>query len=154
MHENKKYYNDYKNFVEKIESSVPKQSKIFMLPIKGVPEYKYDDYKSMIGFFFAKELNFSYPVIKFRKSHRWQYEAFKSPFHDFIDKIKKENFVGVWIQRDIFDKIEFNYLDHNVFDSQADKFLNQDLKQLESELKKIAKNIIETDDQKLVFYEI
>jgi len=62
--------------------------------------------------------------------------------------------VGVWIQRDIFDKIEFDYLDHDKFNSQADKFLNQDLKQLEFELKKIAKNIIETDDQKLVFYEI
>jgi hypothetical protein len=135
---NKKNYENHKIFVENIEESLPLGSKIFMMPVKGFPEVKYDNYQSLIGYIFGKELKFSYPAPKNRKSHLWQREVADLQFQDFVKKIKEEGFVGIWIQRDIFDKIETKIK----------------LVDFENNLKKISKNSIESGDKIFVFYEL
>ena len=135
---NKKNYENQKAFVENIEKSIPVGSKIFMMPIKGFPEAYWDNYQSVIGYIFSKELNFSYPVPKNRKSHLWQREVVDLKFQDLVKKIKEKDFVGIWIQRDIFEKIETKIK----------------LVDFENNVKKIAKNVIESGDKIFVFYEI
>jgi len=135
---NKKNYENQKAFVENIEKSIPVGSKIFMMPIKGFPEAYWDNYQSVIGYIFSKELNFSYPVPKNRKSHLWQREVADLKFQDFVKKIKEKDFVGIWIQRDIFEKIETKIK----------------LVDFENNVKKIAKNVIESGDKIFIFYEI
>ncbi len=134
----KKNYENHKAFVENIEESLPLGSKIFMMPVKGFPEENHDSYQSLIGYIFSKELKFSYPAPKNRKSHLWQREVVDLKFQDFVEKIRKEGFVGIWIQRDIFDKIETKI-----------KLID-----FENNVKKISKNSIESGDEVFVFYEI
>ena len=135
---NKKNYENQKAFVENIEKSIPVGSKIFMMPVKGFPEDYWDNYQSVIGYIFSKELNFSYPVPKGRKSHLWQKEVVNLKFQDFVKKIKEKGFVGIWIQRDIFEKIEKKVT----------------LFEFENNVKKIAKNVIESGDKTFIFYKI
>ncbi len=135
---NKKNYENQKTFVENIEKSIPVGSKIFMMPVKGFPEDYWDNYQSVIGYIFSKELNFSYPVPKNRKSHFWQKEVVNLKFQDFVKKIKENGFVGIWIQRDIFEKIEKKVT----------------LIEFENNVKKISKNVIESGDKIFIFYEI
>ena len=135
---NKKNYENQKAFVENIEKTIPVGSKILMMPVKGFPEAYYDNYQSVIGYIFSEELNFSYPVPKNRKSHLWQREVTNLKFQDFVKKIKEKDFVGIWIQRDIFEKIETKIK----------------LVDFENNVKKIAKNVIESGDKIFVFYEI
>ena len=134
----KKNYESHKAFVENIEQSIPVGSKIFMMPVKGFPEVKYDDYQSTIGYIFGKELKFSYPAPKYRKSHLWQREVADLKFQDFVKEVRKEGFTGIWIQRNIFEKIEAKIK----------------LVDFENNVKKISKNSIESSDKIFVFYEI
>ena len=138
----KKKYEIHKTFVENIEESLPLESKIFMMPVTGFPEVKYDNYQSVIGYIFSKELKFSYPAPKNRKSHLWQKEVADLQFQDFVKKIKEEGFVGIWIQRDIFDKIETKIK------------TKIKLVDFENNVKKISKNSIESSDEIFVFYEL
>lgn len=135
--QSKELYEDYKKFVTNIEESLPKGSKIFFMPVKGFPEYHGDNYSSLIGYIFSNELKLSYPAPKDRKDDLWQKDIVKLNFVDFIAEIKKHDFAGVWIQRDIFNKI------HNL-----------DIKKFENNMQKISKNKIETADKNFVFYEI
>jgi len=134
----KKNYESHKAFVENIEQSLPVGSKIFMMPVKGFPEEMYDDYQSTIGYIFGKELKFSYPAPKNRKSHLWQREVANLKFQDFVKEVRKKDFTGIWIQRNIFKKIETKIK----------------LVDFENNVKKIAKNSIESSDKIFVFYEI
>ena len=134
----KKNYESHKAFVENIEQSLPVGSKIFMMPVKGFPEVKYDDYQSTIGYIFGKELKFSYPSAKYRKSHLWQREVADLKFQDFVKEVRKKDFTGIWIQRNIFEKIETKIK----------------LVDFENNVKKISKNSIESSDKIFVFYEI
>jgi hypothetical protein len=134
----KKNYESHKAFVENIEQSLPVGSKIFMMPIKGFPEVSFDDYQSTIGYIFSEELKFSYPSAKYRKSHLWQREVANLQFQDFVKEIRKKDFTGIWIQRNIFEKIETKIK----------------LVDFENNVKKIAKNSIESSDKIFVFYEI
>jgi len=134
----KKNYESHKAFVENIEQSLPVGSKIFMMPVKGFPEERYDDYQSTIGYIFGKELKFSYPVPKNRKSHLWQREVADLKFQDFVKEVRKKDFTGIWIQRNIFEKIETKIK----------------LVDFENNVKKIAKNSIESSDKIFIFYEI
>ena len=134
----KKNYESHKAFVENIEQSIPAGSKIFMMPVKGFPEAWYDDYQSTIGYIFGKELKFSYPTPKYRKSHLWQREVVDLKFQDFVKEVRKEGFTGIWIQRNIFEKIETKIK----------------LVDFENNVKKISKNSIESSDKIFVFYEI
>ena len=134
----KKNYESHKAFVENIEQSLPLGSKIFMMPVKGFPEVRYDNYQSTIGYIFGKELKFSYPVPKYRKSHLWQREVADLQFQDFVKEVRKKDFTGIWIQRDIFEKIETKIK----------------LVDFENNVKKIAKSSIESSDKIFVFYEI
>jgi hypothetical protein len=77
-------------------------------------------------------------VPKNRKSHLWQKEVADLKFQDFVKKIKEKEFVGIWIQRDIFEKIE----------------KKATLLEFENNVKKIAKNVIESGDKIFIFYEI
>ena len=134
----KKNYESHKVFVENVEKSLPVGSRIFVMPVKGFPEAKYDNYQSLIGYIFSEELKFSYPAPKNRKSHLWQKEVADLRFQDFVKEIRKKDFTGIWIQRDIFEKIETKIK----------------LVDFENNVKKISKNSIESSDKVFVFYEI
>lgn len=136
---NKALYENDKKFVEEIEKFLPKQSKIFVYPVFGFPEFVNDKYRSVAGYLHSNDLIFSYPMPKNRKSHLWQTEVAELEFNEFIAEIKKTGFNGVWIekyykqdQKEILDKINI----------------------MEKNLKKFGKKTIISDDKKLVFYEI
>ena len=141
-------YQIYQDFVKKVESSLPRGSLIFITPVNGYPESQYDNYLSSIGYIFSDNLKFSYPVPKNRKSHQWQENVFKLEFDNFIDEIKKQGFVGVWVQRDVF----MNTL--KIKSPKNAKLKGNELEEFEKKLVKISKNKIESADANFVFYEI
>lgn len=141
-------YQIYQDFVKKVESSLPKGSLIFVTPVNGFPESPYDNYLSSIGYIFSDNLRFSYPVPKNRKSHQWQENVFKLEFDNFIDEIKNQGFIGVWVQRDIF----MNTLKIKLLKNE--KLKGNELEEFEQKLAKISKNKIESADTNFVFYEI
>jgi hypothetical protein len=91
-----KYLNN-KTFVNNIENSLPVNSKIFVMPVRGFPEEYYDNYSAVSGYFFSKNLHFSYPMPKGRKSELRQKLIEKLPADQLVQELKKEGFAGIWI---------------------------------------------------------
>lgn len=104
-----------KNFIESIEASMPKGSKIFVLPAFGFPEEAGDSYHGVIGYLYSKDLLWSYPVVKGRSSHEWIKETIKLDFNKFIAELRKQGFSGIYIERKRFTKYSKN--DWENFDS-------------------------------------
>ncbi|MFM6972980.1 MAG: hypothetical protein ACKOXJ_05150, partial [Alphaproteobacteria bacterium] len=98
----KKLFENDKKFVEEIENYLPKASKIFVYPVFGFPEVRGDLYRSVSGYLHSKDLIFSYPMPKNRKSHLWQSEVAKLEFDEFIRAIKNAGFNGVWLEKYFF----------------------------------------------------
>ena len=88
-----------KNFITKVEESLPAKSQVFILPIFSFPERRGDDYESMIAYLHSKKLRWSYPVITGRESYLWQEKVSKLSFERFIYEIKKAGFAGIYLDR-------------------------------------------------------
>ncbi len=93
-----KFAND-RNFIEKIENSLPKQAMIFVLPSFPFPEKDGDDYGSLIAYIHSKNLRWSYPAMAGRESSKWQEKVVKQDFKEFIASIKQAGFRGVYLDR-------------------------------------------------------
>jgi len=118
---NQKLFENDKKFVEEIENYLPKASKIFVYPVFGFPEAMGNDYRSVSGYLHSKDLIFSYPMPKNRKSHLWQSEVAKLEFDEFVRAIKNAGFNGVWLEK-------YSYNNQN-----------QEINIMEENLKKLAK---------------
>ena len=125
-----------KNFVEKIESRLPQNAKIFTLPFMSFPEAA-GGYANLIGYLHSKNLRWSYPSMRGRKSDAWQEKVSKLDFRNFIFELKKVGFSGVFINRPFYENLT-----------------GEKLEKIEAKLKSVStKPELISQDQKLVFFE-
>ena len=130
-------FNSDKNFIEKIERKLPQSSKIFTLPFTRFPE-ALGNYANLIGYLHSKNLRWSYPAMRGGESDLWQEKISKLDLRNFIFELKKAGFVGVFINREIYEDIS-----------------GQKLEKIESILKKssVQKYLI-SEDRRMEFFEI
>jgi hypothetical protein len=84
------------NFVEKIESVMPANSAIFVMPYTEWPERPGDSYSSMIFYLHSKKLRWSYPLVITNNNAEVHKRILKnSDFNDFIANLKKLGFSGL-----------------------------------------------------------
>lgn len=132
---NQDRYENYKSFIENVENSLPAQSKIFVMPVRGFPESYDDNYTGVIGYLFSKNLNFSYPMANNRKSLEWQLETEKMPFENMIKNLKMQGFSAIWI------------IKNNITLVESEKF-----KDLEKSLQKISTTILKDNNEEFILY--
>lgn len=126
------------DFVQKIEETMPKGAMIFMLPVLNFPESE-EPYNLLSGYLHSKELRWSYPAMRGRKSNLWQQEIAEFGFADFIAEIRKKGFVGIYIDRKLM----------------AEKYSWPEVRKLEAQLKKVAKGKkLVSKNSNLVFFAI
>jgi len=135
-------FNSDHHFVEEIEKTMPTGAMIMQMPVVIFPEG--GTYELMMGYIYSKNLRWSYPVIRGRKSAMWQLKTAKLDFKDFIIELKKAGFSGVYIDRILMSQLK---------EDEAQGW--RDLIKFEKQLKSIAKRPPITSQNKLlVFFEI
>ncbi|MDD4321924.1 MAG: hypothetical protein PHH31_10325, partial [Acidaminococcaceae bacterium] len=96
------YIND-KDFVAKIEASIPGDSMIFQLPYVPFPENpqvnKMRDYELFRGYLQSKNLRWSYGTMKGRERDDWQKEVAAKPINEFVESIALAGFNGIYLDR-------------------------------------------------------
>ena len=127
-----------RDFVQKIESTMPKDAMIFVLPVIGFPE-NVEHYDLLRGYLHSKNLRWSYPAIMSRPSSLWQHEVVKMNFKNFISEIKNKGFSGIYLNQKIMAE-EFSW-------SEVRQFIKQ-LKQINQ-----ASPLVSADSN-LMFFEI
>jgi len=142
----KKFHYD-REFIEKIEKTMPTGAMIMQMPAVIFPESV--TYELMIGYIYSKNLRWSYPVIRGRESAIWQLKTAKLDFKDFIIELKKAGFSGVYIDR-------ANMVNRVLLREKEDEVqLWRDLIKFEKQMKSIAKRPpLVSSDLRLVFFEI
>ena len=125
------------DFVQRIESTMPQGTMIFMVPILNFPEGE-EPYDLLAGYLHSKNLRWSYPAIMGRKSNAWQHEVMKLDFADFIAEVKKAGFSGIYIDRQVM-SVKYNW---------------QEVRKLEMRLKKMKGKMLISKNSNLVFFEI
>lgn len=129
-----------RDFVQKIEQSLPPQAMIFQMPLIYFPEA--DNYDLMVGYLNSKNLRWSYPAMKGREADLWQRQVVKLKFADFIAELKKAGFAGIYIDRINMarDEKKYNW---------------RDLRKFESQLRSVAKAPpLVSQNMQLVFFKI
>lgn len=92
-----------KQFMSKIEKTVPANSSIFQLPFWPFPEMpplnQMNDYDLFRGYLHSKKLKWSYGAIKGRPTALWQDKLSKKPLDQIITDISVAGFNGIYIDR-------------------------------------------------------
>jgi len=127
-----------RDFVQKIESTMPKDAMIFVLPVIDFPE-NVELYDLLLGYLHSKNLRWSYPAIMGRPSSLWQHEVVKMNFEDFIFEIKNKGFSGIYLNQKMM----------------AEKFSWSEVRQFTKQLKQISQDLpLVSADSNLMFFEI
>ncbi|MBL6664899.1 MAG: hypothetical protein ISQ34_03555 [Rickettsiales bacterium] len=84
-------FNSDRDFVATLEKE-NEGAKILILPIFGFPEYREDNYSSLIGYIHSKNLFWSYPVMEGRASHKWLENLSHSNWDIFLESLKDQGF--------------------------------------------------------------
>jgi phosphoglycerol transferase len=96
------YLND-KDFVERIEASLPPGAGIFQLPIKRFPETaaieRVGDYDLLKGYLHSRQLRWSYGAMRGRASDLWQTPLTTKPLPEMVETIGLAHFDGIYIDR-------------------------------------------------------
>ncbi len=125
-----------RNFVARIEQIMPKNSLIFTMPVTFFPE---DYYDLLAGYLYSSNLRWSYPAIVGRSSYVWQKEVSELDVKNFISELKKNDFAGL-------------YLDRNIY---IIKYGKERLQAFEAQLKSILKApLITSEDARLIFFRL
>ncbi len=94
-------YNSDKEFIKKIEDSLPRKSIIFQLPYIPFPEnppvYKMVDYDLLKGYLNSQNLYWSYPSMKGREGDLWLKYVNQKPLNELLDTIIFAGFNGLYI---------------------------------------------------------
>lgn len=92
-----------KSFINKIEQSLPSNSKVFQLPYFPFPEngpiHNLPDYDHYIGYFHSTNVKWSYGGIKGREASLWQKRTASLPPQQMLLKLKSNGFNGIYIDR-------------------------------------------------------
>jgi len=131
-------------FVNDVESVMPNDSLIFVMPFHIWPEMAGDSYSSLIFYIHSKKLRWSYPSTPIKNNLKVQKEIFKSSnFNDFIAKLKELGYTGIVLNI-------YNYdisLDHN-FKSIGIKNFKEKM------IEKGSKSLIKSDNGFFIFTKI
>jgi phosphoglycerol transferase len=96
------FMND-KDFVERVESSLPAEAKIFQLPIKRFPETapieRVGDYDLLKGYLHSRQLRWSYGAMRGRTSDLWQTSLGTKPLPEIVETVGLAQFHGIYIDR-------------------------------------------------------
>ena len=97
-----KFTND-REFVSRIESTLPKGAAIFQMPFMGFPEMppilNIGHYEPSIGFLHSVNLKWSYGVIKGRIGDVFYKALAQQNVARQVDVIRKLGFAGIWVDR-------------------------------------------------------
>lgn len=96
-------YESDKEFVEKIEGSLPKGGAVYQLPYIGFPETpplnRLSDYRLAAGFLHSKSLHWSFGGMKGRDGDLFYRSLSQEPLQKQIDVVKRMGFEGIYIDR-------------------------------------------------------
>ncbi len=102
-----KAYDDFlsdKDFVSKIENTLPTNSMIMQWPYMSYPENgainKMPDYAQIYGFLHSDKLKWSYGSTRGRDSDAWHKSLLDKPINEQITILEKAGFAGLIINRD------------------------------------------------------
>lgn len=112
-----KYYSD-KEFFETMENSVEKESMIFTLPYHIYPEggSKNDMPQDALfaGMILTDTLKFSYGGVVGRQPDIYCAETAAMPVKDMVEKLKKDGFAGIYIDRRAYTEDDLNTLENQL----------------------------------------
>lgn len=102
-----------KNFIESIESVMPKGSAIYQLPtvpfadifppVKNIYHY----YKLSIGYIFSKNLKWSYGGDYGREENEWYNKVNEMQAVDLLNEVSYAGFDGLYIDKNLFEDEEY-----------------------------------------------
>jgi phosphoglycerol transferase len=96
-------FNNDKEFVNRIEASLPPKAMIFQLPYipfsKNPPVEKMKDYDHLRAYMHSKSLRWSYGIMKGREGDLWQKEVAAKPTKEFVETIALAGFSGIYLDR-------------------------------------------------------
>lgn len=132
------------NFVEKIESVMPADSAIFVMPHTEWPERLGDSYSSLIFYLHSKKLRWSYPVVITNNNIEIHKRILRnSDFNYFIADLKKLGFSGLVLNIYNYDFcLDFNFKAIGIKDFK------------EKMIQKGGKNLIKSDNGFFMFIKI
>ncbi|MDY6935879.1 MAG: hypothetical protein SVZ03_16880 [Spirochaetota bacterium] len=106
IHKQDKYKSAYehdKEFIQRIEKSIPENSMIFQLPYDSYPGtstvHNMEHYDHFRCYLHSKTLRWSYGVIKGRKDDAWQKSIASKPVKEMIKILSKTGFNGIYLNR-------------------------------------------------------
>lgn len=94
-------YNSDREFIVRLESLLPKGSMIFQLPYHPYPEGGHvnnmGDYALTKGYLFSENLRWSYGAVRNSEADVWCSMVANMPLDAMISTLKKEGFVGIYV---------------------------------------------------------
>jgi phosphoglycerol transferase len=131
------YFND-RDFVRRIEASVPENAMIFQLPYVPFPEnppvHRMVDYSHFRGYLHSKTLRWSYGAMKGREGDAWQRHVAGQPLPEMLKALIAAGFRGIYVDR-------FGYADQGAA--------------MEAALSKLLRiEPIESGDRRLMFFNL
>jgi phosphoglycerol transferase len=130
------YIND-QDFVQRIESALPREAMVFQLPYMSFPEHgslvRMADYDQFRGYLHSHHLRWSYGAMKGRESDAWLGSISQRSPAELVDPLIFAGFGGIYVDR-------FGYSDHAA--------------QLESELAKRAGVPLVSANGRLAFFDL
>ena len=96
-------FNSDREFVRRIEESVPEESMIFQLPAISFPEvgpkFRMYDYELFRGYFHSHKLRWTYGAMRGRDVMNLQERLTALPPEEFVNEIQKLGFAGIYLNR-------------------------------------------------------
>lgn len=96
-------FNNDKNFISKLEATLPPNSMIFQLPYIPFPEngtvLKMTDYQHMKGYLHSKNLLWSYGAVKGREAAHWGNRISGKPVAELVQDVSVVGFQGIYLDR-------------------------------------------------------
>ncbi|HEX7771684.1 MAG TPA: hypothetical protein VF435_04640, partial [Pyrinomonadaceae bacterium] len=96
-------FNDNRQFIAKVEQTVPRNSMIFQLPYIPFPEHPpvndmvdYDHFKAYLH---SRALRWSYGALRGREGDAWQKSIATRPLPELVEALAFSGFNGIYIDR-------------------------------------------------------
>lgn len=103
----KSEYTSDRQFINRIEASVPNNAMIFQFPYVPFPEgpqvYKMRDYDLFRGYLHSRNLRWSYGALIGRDGDKWQREVAKKPLNEILEILAVAGFNGIYLDRNGYD---------------------------------------------------
>ncbi len=114
----REYYKSDKEFVERIEASLPTGAMIYQLPYHEYPEggavNEMNDYDLWIGYIHSKDLRWSYGGVVGREADNWLSGIDNSNVPEMLKIVKEKGFAGIYIDRRAYDEEEIGELENDL----------------------------------------